>query len=47
MCSNGEVVLSKFENLNAYSGRADCEATNNSNFGLNIIVRDEDLIDFD
>ena len=46
MCVDGEVILCKYNGIKGYSGRADCEPTGFTNFGFNVIVRQENLIDF-
>ena len=43
-CERGEVVLTRFKEIQSYSGRADCAPTDSSNFGFNIRVKDEQLL---
>jgi uncharacterized FAD-dependent dehydrogenase len=40
-CKKGEVILSNFNGIQTYSGRADCEPTDFSNFGFNIRIKSE------
>ena len=47
MCVDGEVILCKYNEIKAFSGRSDCEPTSFTNFGFNVIVRDKDMIDFE
>lgn len=42
-CREGEVVLSSYNGLHTYSGRADCDPTSLSNTGFNIRCYDESL----
>ena len=46
MCVDGETILCQYNGIRAYSGRADCDPTGVTNFGLNVIIRDQNLIDF-
>lgn len=43
-CERGEVVQTKFQGIQSYSGRADCAPTGISNFGFNIRVKDTSLL---
>ncbi len=38
-CEKGEVVKTRFKGIESFSGRADCEPTGISNFGLNIRIK--------
>lgn len=46
-CSQGEYVLTNFDDICTYSGRADCEKTLVTNFGFNVRVLDNELISDD
>lgn len=43
-CENGEIVKTSFKDIETFSGRADCEPTESSNFGFNIRVKNPDLL---
>lgn len=43
-CRNGETVLTNFKEINTWSGRSDCVPTNSSNFGFNVIFKEEKYI---
>lgn len=47
ICVDGEVILCKYDDFKGYSGRADCNPTGFTNFGFNVIVKQENLIDFE
>ena len=40
-CRNGEIVLTNYDEIKTWSGRSDCEETNQSNFGFNVIFKNE------
>lgn len=46
MCVDGETIECDFNGLKTFSGRSDCDPTDRTNFGLNIVVYDEKKIDF-
>jgi uncharacterized protein len=46
MCRDAELVICSHEDFHSYSGRADCPSTGLTNFGLNLVVRDERLLNF-
>lgn len=46
MCRDAELVICAHEDFLSYSGRADCPSTGQTNFGLNLVVRDERLLSF-
>jgi len=43
-CENGEVVSTRFKDIQTYSGRADCNPTGKNNFGFNFRIKDSTLI---
>ncbi len=46
-CHRGEMVQTQFNGMRTYSGRADCDPTERSNFGFNVRVRDPDRLPID
>ena len=43
-CRDGEVVVSSYNGLHSFSGRADCPSTGRSNTGFNIRIYDKELL---
>jgi uncharacterized FAD-dependent dehydrogenase len=43
-CENGEVIATRFKDIQTYSGRADCSPTARNNFGFNFRFKNSSLI---